>query len=94
MKLKIYVHAKINGYDPDKVDYRIAECDMTEYWGACIFHGEVDLPFDPVTPAALIPGQVAILRKEQQKVRAEAETTVNRLEEQISKLSAIEWEGR
>lgn len=93
MKLKIYVHAKAFEFG-NRVVYHVSDIDMSEYYGPVVFEGEVDIPFEPVTPADLIPGQVAILRKEQQKVRAEAEVRANAVEEQISKLLAIEWEGR
>ncbi|WP_455387397.1 hypothetical protein [Petrachloros mirabilis] len=91
MKLELYVHAQPDPYVPGGVQYQAATHDMSEFWGPVIFHGYVDVPVDPVTPADLIPGQVAILRKEQQAIRADAEVKANRIEEQISKLQAMEF---
>lgn len=93
MKLKLYVHAQPSPYVTGGVQYQAAAHDMSEFLGPVIFHGDVDVPVAPVTPADLIPGQVAILRKEQQEIRAKAEVEANRIEEKISKPQALENGG-
>ena len=90
MKLKVYVHAESHG-NTGRVNYEISRIDMTEYYGPVVFHGDVEIPMEPVTPKDVIPAQVAILRKHQQEIRAEAEIKAKEIEEKISMMLALEF---
>ncbi len=78
----------------DQGDYRYTwwsheDMSTANYVMVCPLAIEFDLPdgFNPV------PVEIANYRKEQQRIRAEAESKVNLLEEQISKLLSLEFKG-
>ena len=81
----LHVCAGTNGEPPT---YKFFPFDMSKYGDACVGERtvEVNVPddFDPIKPI------IAALRKEQQDIRAELTGKVNKIEERIQSLLAIE----
>jgi len=71
------------------VEFTLFSCDMSEYGHVCIGEQEIiiDVPddFNPVV------AEIAMLRATQQKIQADAQVKANAIEDQISKLSCIEY---
>ena len=89
MKISVTLHAQADRFAEGGVSFH-AFCheDMSNCgYVAC---DTQTVEFDVPPRDVLIPGFVAAYRKEQQKIRAEAESKVNRLDEEIQKLLAIE----
>lgn len=88
--IKFYLMAKL--WTDGEVQYNTFSIDMSEYGYILVTTKEVevliDIPegFDPVT------GQVDSLKKEKQKIGAEAQLKMNNIDEQIQSLLAIEFQ--
>lgn len=94
MKVKIYIHARpTEKYNPttgnfDKSWGYEAWSTKSEHFGVFVSEHEIDVP--EVDEKELVTGTVKILRDKQQQVRAERESELNQIEEQIQQLLCIE----
>ncbi|HTE41727.1 MAG TPA: hypothetical protein VK629_12920 [Steroidobacteraceae bacterium] len=88
MKKTIYVHAELADWKDEGYLLQYWDRDMGERCGPLVAKLEVE--FDLPSKTDLANGFVAALRKEQQKVRAEAEVKANAIEDRISQLLALE----
>ena len=95
MKVTAYVYARISPYSggDGEVQHNASVLgDMENYgFGKCVAQADIDVP--DMTRADLVADAVRALRGEQQRVRAEAETKAQELEEKIGKLLALENGG-
>jgi hypothetical protein len=87
MKTKVYFYAEYQAWD-DKVVYKPWRFPDAASLGVFFYETEVDIP--EVKRADLINGTVKNLRLAQQVIRAEAQTKVTEIEQQIGELLAIE----
>ena len=87
--MKVQKEMIVHLYSHDKTRYELFRSDMSEYGHipVCkqIIEFEVPDDFDPV------PVQVAMLRKQEAKVREEFNERINQIKEEISKLSALTY---
>lgn len=87
-----FIHAKRRAfYEEGEGDYEYtwwghADMSSCNYIMVCPHQLTIEVP-DDFNP---IPIEIANYRKEQQRIRAEAQSKVNLLEEQIGKLLALE----
>lgn len=79
MKLKIYIHAK---YCEFRKEYD------SEHFGVVVEETEVE--FTPPPYEVLVNGTIAAYRAKQKKIRADAESEVNILQQRINDLLCIE----
>lgn len=83
--VKTFLHAEKTH---DGFNYLFFGCDMSKYGYAVIDEREIEVEVpDDFDPA---PSLIAGLKKQQQEIRANATQKLNRLEEQIQSLLAIE----
>lgn len=89
MKVKGYIHAQ---YDEYEKEYRFSiwTHDMTSCQGYVLVE-EVEIEFNAPPHEVLVNGTIAAYKAEQQKIRAEAESKVNRLQRAIDDLLCIEY---
>jgi hypothetical protein len=87
MKLPVYVYAEKNTYD-GRVTYRALSWKSETLWGTMFCETEIDFP--EANMAEVINGQVKVLRIQQQQIRAKCEVEVQKIEQQIGELLAIE----
>ena len=64
---------------------------MSEFWGPIVRTQEVEFDVENIKPDDLIPATISRMRKEQAEIRAEAERKTAQIEEQISKMLALEF---
>ena len=91
MKMKVNLHAEVDRVTSGDIAYHVSNLDMSEYWGPIVCTQEVEFDIHDLKPADLIPDAITRLRKEQSEIRAEAERKASMIEEQISKMLALEF---
>lgn len=91
MKMKVYLYAQLNHYMEGGIQYHVAKLNMSEHWGPVVCEQEVDFDIPDLKPADLAPDAIAKLRKEQAKIRAEAERKAMQIEDAIQKMQALEF---
>ena len=91
MKMKVNLHAVVDRFADGGITYHVSNLDMSEYWGQIVCTQEVEFDIHDLKPADMIPDAIARLRKEQSEIRAEAERKASMIEEQISKMLALEF---
>ena len=86
--LKQYVHSRRCEYT-GKLSYHLFVAEMSEYGYVMVNEQEItiDIP-DDFNPVA---SEIEMLRAAKQKIQAEAQVKANAIEDQISKLSSIEY---
>lgn len=89
MKIKGYIHAAYDEYEK-KYDFRVWSQDMTHgsYTGPLV--EVVEIEFNEPPREVLVNGTIGAYREQQQKIRAEAESKCNRLQQAIDDLLCIE----
>ena len=89
MKIKCTLHAQIDKYGEDGFSYHVFKHeDMTSCgYVAC---DTVEVEFDDPPRDALVNGAVEACRKEQQRIRAEAQSKVSAIDDEIQRLLCIE----
>ena len=86
MELTAYVHASVH----DLEAYTVFGSSDLESCGFVLI-SKVPVTFDPPPREQQIAKHIEVLRKEQSKVRAEAESKANRLDEVIQSLLCLEY---
>jgi hypothetical protein len=89
MKMKAYVHAQ---YSEWAKEYRFSiwSQDMSSCGGYVLVQ-EVEVDFEAPPREVLVNGTIEAYRKEQQNIRAEAESKVNRIQQAIDDLLCLEY---
>lgn len=90
MKIPVFIHADYDEYE--KVyHFKAWSQDMSgsEYVGPLVEKLEVD--FTPPPHEVLVNGTIETYRAQQQKIRAEAESRVNLIQQRINDLLCIEY---
>ncbi|CDL83904.1 hypothetical protein [Xenorhabdus szentirmaii] len=90
LNVTLYVYAK-EGVDK-QIEFNTLTCvsPNTIYWGALVSQYDVEIPLPSVNKSDLIHAQINALEAEKEKVLANAQTEVNRIEDQIQSLLCIE----
>ena len=90
MKIKCTLHARAEKYAEGGFSFTVfSQDDMTSCgYVAC---DTVEVEFAEPPREVLVNGAVAAYRKEQERIRAEAQSKVMRLDEEIQKLICIEY---
>jgi len=85
---KQLIHAKRSDFT-GVVSYHFFECDMSAYGYVPVVEQEItiDVP-DEFNPVA---AEIEMLRAAQKKMQADAQVKANHIEDQISKLSCLEY---
>ncbi|MHB1328012.1 MAG: hypothetical protein ACYC2K_07405 [Gemmatimonadales bacterium] len=89
MKIKGFIHAKYDEYERE-YHFSVWTQDMTQCQGYVLVE-EVEIEFTPPPHNVLVNGTIEAYKAEQQKIRAEAESKVNRLQQSINDLLCIEY---
>ena len=89
MKVNCTLHARLNEYVEGGFTFSVFDCDDMSECGyvAC---DTVEVEFAEPPMEVLVNGAVSVYRKEQERIRAEAQSKVARLDEEIQKLLCIE----
>ncbi len=87
MKVKGIAHCALNSDPALPSSYQIWATDMSDY-GYIKIH-EVEFDVTPLTQEEYVRGAVGELKNKQQKIRAQAESQVNTLQEQINNLLCL-----
>lgn len=88
MKVQVFIHANYNEYDKE-YHFEPWRSDMTGYAGSLVETQEIE--FTPPPRDVLVNGTIAEYREQQKKIRAEAESKINVLEQRINDLLCIEY---
>lgn len=89
MKQKAYVHAQYNDWEKE-YRFSVWSHDMSGVQGYVLVQ-EIEVEFDAPPRDVLVNGTIEAYRKEQQKIRADAESKVNRLQQAIDDLLCLEY---
>jgi len=89
VKVKVYIYARVNQYSDDKIEYipYYVGPEIGDHMGAFVLETEVE--FDPPSRADIINKTVAVLKNQQQSLRAECETKVQNIEQQIQEMLCL-----
>lgn len=90
---KLYVHACRDEMMRDgRIDYKVSVFDHSDdkWWGPVVHTKDVEFEFDAPSESDVRNGMIRALKVERQSVLADAQIKVNKLDQKISKLLAIE----
>ena len=89
MKLKAYIHAHYDDFDKEYV-FQVWSQDMSksEYGGPLVEVQEID--FTPPPNEVLVNGTIQNYRDAQKKIRADAESQCNMIQQRINDLLCLE----
>lgn len=85
--MKMIAHFSRN-FDGD-ISYELYTCDMSQYGSTPIC--AVDVEFETPDDFNHVSAEIEILRKQKQKIQAEAQIKANEIDDQIAKLSCLEY---
>lgn len=89
MKMQIYLYARKVGWSDElEITAHSTKFENGDYPGVLFAETEIEV-LEPIR-ADVITGQVKVLRVQQQELRAKCEVDVQKIEQQIGELLAIE----
>lgn len=90
VKHEVFIHAE-KGYGSDEVTFKVFGCDMSEYGYVMLYSQEIDIEVEVSNDFNFTNAQIDVLRQQQNKIQAECQMRLTRIEEQIQSLQCIEY---
>lgn len=87
-KMTVFVHLSNSQWGAG-TEYSLFNLDMTDYGYTLVATSEIE--FEEPSRNDVVAGLVRGLRHEQQEIKAEAQSKVNRLQERIDSLLCLEY---
>ena len=90
IKKTMFVHAEKAYFGEEEFKLSLRACDMSQYGFILIGEVEVSVDYDLPDNFNYTQAEIDSLRKEQKRIKAEAQNNITRIEEQIQSLLCIE----